>query len=257
MKFKFAAQLYSVREEFAKDCEGTIKELKNIGFKAVQLDGMRGNEPLEVARILKKYNMEVAGMHIKHDRFLNDIDGIVEESYLFGCKDIYCKYIDNEYQNIDGYKLTKKVLLEAVKKLSNLGFRVGLHNPEYDFNNTIDGRYVMDYITDPEYGISIYPEVDTYWISVAGHNPVEYIKRYSGRMPIIHFKDYKHGFNSNDMDNNLREIGKGDIDFLSILKWGNKNGIEYYCIEQDRSQIGILNSLKISLDYITKLSEQL
>lgn len=257
MKEKIAVQLYSVRKDFEKDCEGTIKKLKEIGFNAVQVDGMRGNDPKVVAELLKKYDMKVVGLHIKHDRFLNDLDGIVEEAYLFGCKTIYDKYIEDEDQNKEGYIKTKKALIDAARKLGSLGFRVGLHNPEYDFNNEIDGRVVMDYITDPVDGTCIYAEPDTYWITVAGKDPVEFIKRYSGRSPIIHMKDINTSIDLNDMDNNLVELGSGDVDFESIVRWGEDNGVEYYCIEQDSSKIGMFESLKIALENLTKIFENL
>lgn len=257
MKNKIAVQLYSVRKDFEKDCEGTIKKLKEIGFNAVQVDGMRGNDPKVVAELLKKYEMKVVGLHIKHDRFFNDLDGIVEEAYLFGCKTIYDKYIEDEEQNEEGYRNTKTVLVDAAKKLSDLGFRVGLHNPEYDFNNKIDGRVVMDYITDPVNGISVYAEADTYWMTVAGENPVEFIKRYSGRTPIIHMKDINTSIDLMDMENNLTEVGCGDVDFESIIRWGEENGVEYYCIEQDTSKIGMFDSLKIGLDNLTKICDNL
>jgi len=257
MKDKIAIQLYSLREEFAEDCEETIKRLKEMGVNNLQLDGMRGNDPQEVARILKKYDMNVIGLHIKHDRFFNDLDGIVEEAYLFGCKTIYDKYIDDVDQNEAGYRKTKEALINAARKLSDLGFRVGLHNPEYDFNNQVDGRYVMDYITDPVNGISIHAEPDTYWITVAGKDPVEFIKRYSGRTPLIHMKDIDTSIDLNDLENNLVELGTGDVDFETIIKWGEENGVEHYCIEQDSSKIGMFNSIEISLNNLRAIMDKL
>jgi len=257
MKDKIAIQLYSLREEFAADPEGTIKQLKEMGVNNLQLDGMRGNDPQVVAQILKKYDMNVVGLHIKHDRFFNDLDGIIEEAYLFGCKTIYDKYIDDEDQNEAGYRKTKKALLKVARKLSDLGFRVGLHNPEYDFNNQVGGRYVMDYITDPVNGITIYAEPDTYWITVAGKDPAEYIKRYSGRAPLIHMKDIDTSFDLTDLKNNLTELGTGDVDFESIIKWGEDNGVEYYCIEQDSSKIGMFKSIEIGLNNLRSIMEKL
>ncbi|MBC1573952.1 sugar phosphate isomerase/epimerase [Listeria booriae] len=250
---KLAVQLYSVRHEMAEDLEGTFQKLSDIGFRNVQLDGMRGNDRAEVSRLLEKYRFNVIGMHIKHDRFLNDLDGIVDEAYFFGCKTIFDKYIEEEDQNPDGYEKTKRALLDAVARLHGLGFRVGLHNPEYDFNVCVYGRRVMDYLTDPENGVCVYAEPDTYWISAAGHNPVEYVKRYSGRAPIVHMKDFRSGFELEDMANNLVEIGDGEVDFAAIIAWGERHGVEYYCIEQDRSDLNMFESLKKSRDYLLHL----
>lgn len=256
-KDKIAAQMYSVRNEFEKDPEGTFKELKRIGFTAIQIDGMRGHDVKEISRLVKKYGFNIAGMHIKHDRFMTDLDGIVEECYEFGCKTIYDKYIDDDDQHTEGYLKTKEKLIEAVVKLAPLGFRIGLHNPEYDYNNEIMGRKVLDFITDPEDGYSIYPEPDTYWMTIAGENPVESIKKYSGRAPIVHIKDYHSGYDLSDIENNLAEVGEGEVDILSIIEWGESNKVEYYCIEQDYSKIGIFKSLEIGYNNLVEIGNEL
>ncbi len=73
IKEKLAVQLYSVRKEMERDLEGTLRKIHEIGFHYVQLDGMRGNDSREVRCLLQKYELKVIGMHIKHDRFMNDL----------------------------------------------------------------------------------------------------------------------------------------------------------------------------------------
>lgn len=184
---------------------------------------------------------------------MNDLDGIIEEAYYFGCKTVFDKYIEEEDQTTAGYIATKEALIEAAGKLHALGFRIGLHNPEYDFNECINGRRVMDFITDPVNGICIYAEPDTYWIKAAGHDETEFIKRYSGRAPIVHMKDFISGFELEDMDNNLVEMGEGEVNFRAIIEWGETNGVEYYCIEQDRSKRNMFETLEASYNYLLEL----
>lgn len=253
IKHKIAAQMYSLRAEFAENPEYTFQKLKEIGYEAIQLDGMRGHDPKKIAELVDKYDFKIAGMHIKHERFMHDLDGIIEEAYLFGCKIIYDKYIEDEEQNESGYRLAKKNLLQAIKILAPLGFRIGLHCPEYDYTNEIDGRNVLSYITDPEFGYGVYAEPDTYWMKVTGEDPVEAIKAYSGRAPILHLKDFKEGFENQDEKNSMTEVGYGSIDMAAIIRWGEKNKVEYYCVEQDYSQIGIFESMKKSFDYLVSL----
>lgn len=251
---QIAAQLYSVRKELEQDPETTFKNLKEIGFQAVQLDGMRGHSTRDIKKLLDEYDLKVAGMHIKHRRFFEDIDGIVEEALLFGCKTVYDKYIDDEEQHLVGYQETKKQLLRVQGSLGELGFRVGLHCPEYDFNTVVEGATILDYITRQVNGLGIYAEPDTYWISVAGKDPLEEFKKFSYRAPIVHLKDFISGFAPEDMDNNLTELGRGCVNFKDIINWGDVNGVEYYCIEQDYSKIGMFNSMANSFDYLRNLS---
>ncbi|CAM3599865.1 sugar phosphate isomerase/epimerase [Erysipelothrix urinaevulpis] len=253
MTAKIALQLYSLRKEIEKDLEGTLKQVAEMGFKYVQVDGMRGNDMYEFANLLKKYELEVVGLHIKHDRFFNDLDGILEEAYVFNCKVLYDKYIEDEDQTTDGYIKTKEALIEAASKLSTLGFSIGLHCPEYDYNNTINGRKVMQYITDPVNGIGIYAEPDTYWMSIAGHDPLKEMHYFSGRMPIVHMKDCITSLDPNDFENNLVACGDGDVDFKAIIDFGKEHGVEYFCIEQDYSKIGMFNSIERSLNHLKTL----
>ncbi len=253
---KLIAQMYSLRKEFEKDYDETLRKVKEIGFDGVQLDGMRGNEVEEVAQAVKKYELSVDSMHIKHQRFINDIDGIIEECKLFNCNEVYCKYIEDEFQNDPGYKFTKYVLDKAFIQLKEAGIMMGLHSPEYDFTTEVDGQWVMDYICEEKEAIAIYPEPDTYWLSVGGINPMTYISKYPGRVKTIHCKDIDLSKDVMDMKENLRECGKGDVDFKSILAWGIKNKVRAFAIEQDYSKQDMFQSMKESYEYMRKLYQE-
>lgn len=66
-------------------------------------------------------------------------------------------------------------------------------------------------------------------------------------------KDFLSGFELEDMDNNLVEIGQGEVDFRAIIEWGEVNGVEYYCIEQDRSKRDMFETLEASYQYLLQL----
>lgn len=253
---KLVCQMYGLRKEIEKDPYICFQKIKEIGFDKVQLDGMRGRDPREIKDAIDKAGLIVSSMHIKHDRFITDVEGIIEEGKLFNCKEVYLKYIEDEFQVEYGYKFTKYALIKATKRLIEEGFEVGLHSPEYDFNTLVDGKKVMDYICTEEDGILIHPEPDTYWLSVAKINPSEYIKKYAGRILTIHMKDIDTSLDLMDMDANLRECGSGDVDFESIIRWGEENGVRSYAIEQDSSKIGIYESMKQSLAYLQELEKK-
>ncbi|WP_225352340.1 hypothetical protein [Lacticaseibacillus nasuensis] len=126
--------------------------LHEIGYQAVQLDGMRGANPQVIAKLLKKYNLKVAGMHLHHERFFTDIDGLVQEALLFGSKILYDKYIDDDQQNDAGYRATRAQLYHVQDALRQLGFTIGLHSPESDYPDLVDGQRVLSYITQPQNG---------------------------------------------------------------------------------------------------------
>lgn len=251
------AQMYGLRKEIEKDPYTCFKKVKEIGFDAIQLDGMRGQDPKVIHDAIEKAGLRVSSMHIKHDRFINDVDGIIEEGKLFNSKEVYLKYIEDEFQVEYGYKFTKYALIKAAKKLIEAGFHVGLHSPEYDFNTLVDGEKVMDYICHEEAGICIHPEPDTYWLSVAQVDPVIFMKQYPNRIMTIHMKDIDTSKDLMDMKENLVECGKGDVDYASIIRWGEANGVQAYAVEQDYSKGDMYESMKESFTYLTNLMEDI
>ncbi|WP_028777957.1 sugar phosphate isomerase/epimerase family protein [Shimazuella kribbensis] len=255
MKHKFAAQLYTLRKQLTHDFAGTLRELKKMGWQAVQIDGLRGHSAEEIAEALRETGLKVAGMHISLDRMVHDLDAVIHEGYLFQTKDIFCHYLDEEMQNESGYRKAKRILLDTATKLNEIGYRVGYHNHEFEFQSTVDEQLALDYLTMPSGNRFIYPEIDTYWVRYADVDPLTYLSKFPFRCPIIHLKDMKSNPTLRYPES-LTEIGNGTIDFLSILRWGEQNGVEYYAVEQDICERDPLESLSISLEYLLKLSEE-
>lgn len=252
MKNKFAAQLYTLRDELQKDFHGTLKTLKDMGWSGVQIDGLHGYEPEEIAYTLEKTGLKVAGMHIGLDRMQNELEQVKKEAELFGTKDIFCHYLEKEYQHVEGYKYVKEALLNVARILSPEGYRVGYHHHEFEFETEINGMYALEYLLEAENGLSLYPEIDTYWVQYAGIPPLEFMANYSHRIPILHLKDM-----TTDDRKTFAEVGTGLIDFKPILQWGENNGVEWYAVEQDFCDGSPLESLEISLLNLNRLAESL
>lgn len=250
----FSAQLYSCRKEIEENYPQLFKDIKRIGFDYVQVDGTRGHSVEEIAACIKENDLKVSSLHIKDNRFEDDLEGIIYECELFETKVVYCKYIDDDLQNEAGYIHTKKVLTNAVNVLAKHEITVGLHNPEYDFNNLVEGQKVMDYICD---GSGVFVEPDTYWLTEAKENIMDYIQRYAGTFPEIHLKDYANesiGI-EDGYEIYFTECGKGRVNFKEIIEHCEKNDVKFLTVEQDKSSIGIINSFEQSLNYLKSLKQ--
>lgn len=248
--------MYGFRNEIARDPYECFRKVKELGYDKIQLDGCRGRDPEEVADAIKQAGLVVDSMHMKHNLFISDVDEIIREGELFGCKEVYLKYIDDEFQVEYGYKFTKYALVKAAKRLIDEGFTVGFHSPEYDFNTLVDGQRVMDYICAEEDSVAVHPEPDTYWLTVAGIDPLSYCQQYAGRILTMHFKDIDTSLDPMDMKANLRECGQGDVGFEGLMRWGYANGVRAFAIEQDYSTKGVYQSFKESLEYLKAVEER-
>lgn len=250
-------QMYGLRKEIEKDPYACFQKVKEIGFDAIQLDGMRGVDASIIKDAIVKAGLRVDSMHIKHDRFIFDVEGIIKEGEMFDCKEVYLKYIEDEFQVEYGYKFTRYALVKAVKRLNEAGFKVGFHSPEYDFNTLVDGKKVMDYICAEEDGITIHPEPDTYWLSVAKVDPLTYMQQYPNSILTVHMKDIDTSKDLMDMANNLEPCGKGKVDFEAVMRWGEQHGVRSYAVEQDSSRGNIYEDMKYSLEYLTALKNKI
>ncbi|MEY2193863.1 sugar phosphate isomerase/epimerase family protein [Neobacillus sp. BF23-41] len=251
MKHKFAVQLYTLRNEISKDFPGVLREIKKMGWEAVQIDGLHEYSAEEIAEVLKETGLKTAGMHISLDRMNDELESVLKEADLFGTTDFFCHYLEENMQNVDGYLKAKQVLLEVARKVAPRGFRVGYHNHDFEFKTKIDDQFALDYILGKQEGLSLFPEVDTYWVKMAGIDPLSYIKKFPNRIPILHLKDM-----TNDERKYFAEVGTGSIDFEPILAWGEQNGVEFYAVEQDFCPGNPLDSLELSLTNLIKMSEK-
>jgi sugar phosphate isomerase/epimerase len=94
-------------------------------------------------------------------------------------------------------------------------------------------------------------ELDIFWASVAGQNPVDVLKRYSGRVPLLHLKDKSKNFgqvqyNEKVPKDTFKEVGNGSIDIAAVLKAAEAEGVEHYFVEQDQTSGDPLDSLAAS-----------
>ncbi|MBM7567686.1 sugar phosphate isomerase/epimerase family protein [Paenibacillus sacheonensis] len=249
IKQRLAAQLYTVRNELKKDFEAVLRELAQMGWAAVQIDGLHGNPARDIAAVMNELGLKTAGMHVGLPRMRDDLDNVLEEARLFGTKDFICHSLPDGLQNPEGYASVKRDLLAVAERVKGTEFRVGYHNHDFEFHTTIDGKFALEYLLDDP---AIYAEIDTYWVKKAGQDPLSFIRGYANRMPILHLKDM-----TADDRQYFAEIGSGVIDFAPILRWGLASGVEWFAVEQDYCPGSPLDSLAASLEYLLKLDETL
>ncbi|NOU71280.1 TIM barrel protein [Paenibacillus sp. LMG 31458] len=250
MKNKFAAQLFTLRNELEQDFPGVLRELKEMGWAGVQISGLRGYKAEEIAAVLKETGLGTAGLHIGLDRFRGELDKVVEEARLFGTRDLILPYIP--VRSEEGFRAIRSEMNEIARKLAPQGYRISYHNHSWEFDTVIEGKSSLEFLLEPSADNALLAEIDVFWVKKGGRDPVSFIASYANRMPIIHLKDM-----TNDERQTFAEIGTGVIDFVPILTWGERNGIEWYCVEQDECPGKPMDSLQISLNNLNFLADRM
>jgi len=268
-KEKIALQLYSVREQMQEDFYGTLKKVKEFGYNGVEFAGLYGKEPLEVKKMCEEIGLIPISAHVGFGKLLKDPDTLLDQYETIGVKFIVVPYLHENYRagNPDFEQVVPG--LKAIgRKVREKGMILGYHNHDFEFEK-VNGEYVLDYIyreVEPEL---LQTELDTCWVNVGGENPAEYIKKYAGRTPIVHLKDFVGNKSRNmyaliDMDEeenkqidgpfDYRPVGMGKQDFPAIVAAADAGGAEWYVVEQDKPSMGLnaLECAKVSVDYLLR-----
>ena len=271
-QFKVGLQLYSVRDEMEKDMDATLKAVKEMGYDYVEFAGYFGKTAEEVKALLDKYGLKAISVHQATDLFEKEGKAAVDFLNTIGVEYSAIPWYDkNELYN--NWDETVKKFEEVSKLLKAGGIQLMYHNHDFEFVK-IDGEYVLDKLYRTLDAETIMPEIDTCWVHYAGVNPAEYVKKYAGRIKVLHLKDFvckKLGGgpvyalideDGNEIKNASKEdngfkftpVGSGIQNWNEILTAADEAGIEYVIVEQDDSyETPSLEAAKTSREYLKTL----
>jgi sugar phosphate isomerase/epimerase len=245
---KIGLQLYTLRRELEKDFAGTLEKVAALGFLEVEFAGYFKHEPREVKTILAHNQLSAPSAHISTADLRGNLQVAIEAAQTIGHQYLVCGYLPaEERRSLDDYKRLVDLLNGAGERLSKAGIQFGYHNHDFEFAPT-DGKIPYDIIlagTDPRL---VKMELDLFWITKAGQDPLKYFSAYPGRFPFVHVKD---------MDGTPKrfftEVGQGTIDFKRIIAAAQKAGVKHYFVEQDETPASPFSSIKLSIDYLNRL----
>ena len=229
----FGIQLYSVRDDLAKDPKGVLKQLSSYGYKQVEsFEGGKGMFWGMSNTEFKSY-MDELGMKIisSHCDISKDFEKKAADAAAIGMKYLICPY-KGPQKDIDAFKKFAEEFNQKGEICKKNGIRFAYHNHDYSFVNMNGemGQDVMMKNTDPKL---VDFELDMYWVVAAGQDIETWLKKYPNRFRLCHVKDRKKGATATEKDASV-VIGTGSINYPKILKTAKKLGMEYYIVEQEK-----------------------
>ncbi|RLI26068.1 sugar phosphate isomerase/epimerase [Candidatus Bathyarchaeota archaeon] len=253
-KIPIALQLYSVREDCARDLEKTLKAVADMGYDGVEFAGYYGRSAEELRRILDELGLKVAGTHIAIDTLLGDeLEKTIEFNRVLGNKFLIVPWLPENMSNSkEAWLKTAKLFNEIAEKLKPEGMYVGYHNHHIEFK-PMNGETPWDIFfkaTVPE----VVMQLDTgnaMYGGVTSDGVLEIIKRYPGRAMTVHLKEYSS-------TNPKALIGEGEMKWREFLKLCETvGGTEWYIIEQESYAYPPLECVRRCLENLKKIMEQL
>lgn len=229
---KFGLQLYTLRSDLEKSNPGEILKLvASAGYKQVEsYEGSKGMfwgmRSAEFKNYMDELGMKIISSHCDIEK---DFEKKVNQAASIGMKYLICPWI-NEQKSADDCKKTADQFNKCGVICKKAGIRFGYHNHDQDFK-VVDGQVVQDiYMSHTDPALVDF-EMDIYWVVTAGYDPIEWLKKYSGRFRLCHIKDRTKGATQKDASCIL---GEGSIDYPKILKTAKENGMRFYIVEQER-----------------------
>jgi sugar phosphate isomerase/epimerase len=245
-KAPYGVILYTVRDDMKKDPIATLTKIAEMGYQVIESAGydkrkFYGMSPTEFKQEVESLGLKMVSSH--HSVNEKNLNEIIDDAKSSGLE--YIIYPWMMTGNIDYYRKKADSFNKFGEALNKAGLKFCYHNHDFEFKLT-DGKIPYDILlenTNPDY-VSF--ELDLYWITKAGFNPIDYFQKYQGRFKLWHVKDMK-----NDDKKSFSEVGNGIIDFGKIFEKQELAGMKYYFVEQDTCiDYSPLESLKISIQNI-------
>lgn len=278
---KIGVQAMMLKEKFTElGAYETLKMISEIGYSYIELSQIPMTEEnvKEIKRASEDFNIKVVAMSaaleeiegIKQENLKNDFDKIVND-----CKTLDCNFLRigilpfHCMGSIEKMIEFSNKMEEIAKKLDKYGINLYYHIHHIEFEK-YEGKFILDIIKENTNKIGF--EIDVHWAYRGGVNPVDLLKKYSGRVDLVHLKDYKVGkFNMEALKYlkqekakeffqafvssvQFAEVGEGTLNFKEIIPEAIKAGAKYLLVEQDDTYgVDSFESLKISARNLKKM----
>ena len=248
-------QLYTVRNVIEKDPAATLKSIQDIGY--TEVEATYGNLD-KIWSALKATSLKPVSVHGETDVFLqggSKLDATIADVKQRGFSYLVVPYIPPAQRGgADMFKNLADKLNQAGEKAKAGGLTLCYHNHAFEFG-PVNGTTGFEILMSNTQKDVVSLEMDVFWVSVAGHDPVELLKTYSGRVKLLHLKDKAKGvakqFNENVPHSAFKEVGSGTIDIPAVLAAADAAGVENYFVEQDWTPGDPVASLKKSYEYLS------
>ncbi|WKN43838.1 sugar phosphate isomerase/epimerase family protein [Tunicatimonas pelagia] len=265
-------QLYTVRDVLVEKPQETMQAIRNAGYQQVEL--FDGQLLPQLHSVLKSLGIAINSTHFLSPLLtgnweLLEATGVrrppanytlqvaidqaaeYEVSYF-----IFPFLYPGERGGIDAYKTLAEQLNQTGELCKKVGIQLGYHNHSFELQ-PMDGSSPMEVLMSETDPALVCFELDVFWVSVAGHNPAEYIRKYANRIELLHLKDKKENapqtYRAITMPpESFQPVGSGVLNFTEILQAAQEAQIKHVFVEQDASD-NPLGDIKKSSEYLRSL----
>jgi sugar phosphate isomerase/epimerase len=263
-------QLYTVKDELAKDFDGTLKKIAAIGYQEVEAAGFYNRSAAEFRKSIERAGLTIPSAHYSLQDLLEGFDDKLAFAHELGLQYIICSFpfvanpgrfhAEKFYEEIshgitlDDWKWNFDQFNRLAQKTKKAGITFGYHNHNMEFRK-LSGVLVYDELlrlTDPTL---VKMEMDIGWVAGAGYDPAGYLEKYPERYELFHVKDINRGAPTTEGEGaGSTELGHGTIDWKKIFAAAKKAPVKHYFVEQEEPfrNYPVMQAIKIDYEFLSK-----
>jgi sugar phosphate isomerase/epimerase len=241
---RIGIQLYTLRDAAAADLAGTLAALAKIGYKEIELAGFYNHPATEVRDILKANGLTAPSTHVGLDALQSSPAKLFADAKIVGNDFITVSSPPGKHETLEDWKRIAAQFNTAGAQVKKEGFRFAFHNHDAEvrkLGNVVPLELLVQE-TDPAL---VSYEMDLYWVTFGGGDPLGLLARHPGRFKMLHIKDATAA-----PDRKMVDVGAGTIDFKTIF--ARAKGVEHYFVEHDQPA-NALASAAASYKYLSNL----
>jgi sugar phosphate isomerase/epimerase len=240
-----ALQMYTLRNESEKNFVGALEKVAELGYQGVEFAGYGNMTSKDLRKILDDLGLRAVSSHIPLGSLEEDLYDIVHYQHSLGSTKVVCPFLPLERRKQEDYLQFIKSLNNIGKTCQKEGITLCYHNHDFELLPLADGRTALETILDETNPEWVKAEFDVYWLTRAGEDPVEWLKRYQDRTPLVHLKDM-----TTEGEQLFAELGTGGVDLDAVLNQGKASKVEWWIVEQDQCKRHPFESVEISMNYL-------
>ena len=269
----WGVQLYTVRDLLATKAAETLKAIAALGYREVEM--LR--PALDLMPLVKEAGLSAPASHIEDPLVTGEwaawkpmagamrlptesytLDSAIAEAKGHGIRFLTVSYLmPEERTTLDFYRRFTDAMNKAGEKCTAAGLTLSYHHHSFEFA-PLEGQMPFDLLVERFDPKLVGFELDVFWLSIAGQDPVKVIQKLGPRVRLLHLKDKAKGTANEHQERNVKheafvEVGSGVVDFAGVLAAGKVAGVAHAFVEHDYTPADPIESLKKSLGYLQTL----
>ena len=238
----------TISDELKKDVPKTLEKVAHIGYKEVEFGNINGYKPIEIKKMLDDLGLKaVAGGGVMKQFLDDDFYKMAENANVLGKKYLICywEWLDGgENKSLDDFKKVAEQFNALGEKCKKEGLQFAFHNHDKEFKIT-EGRIPYEIILENIDYKLVTMELDLYWATKGGANPITFIEKYPSYFSLFHVKDMDKTENKS-----FACVGQGIIDFQAIF--AKTRHVKHFIVEHDKPANPIA-CIQESYDFLRKI----